>query len=105
MLRKWQEKWAYNGNLFADSQGRIISNYGNSIVRINSVNGVTRTVMSGRTPDGEPYIRDIEERTNGQYLYHNETSYNPRTKASERIRWRLDLTTPGAKPEILTDEN
>jgi len=89
--------------LLADARGRIISNNGNTIV-INSGGGLSRTVMSGHTPDGEPYVRDIEERYDGNFLYHNETSYNPRTRISERIRWKLDLATPGAKPEIITDE-
>lgn len=60
--------------------------------------------MSGYTPDGEPYVRTIDESNDGHYLEHNEISFNPKTNATERIHWKLDLTTPGAKPEIITDE-
>ncbi|XP_011340236.1 uncharacterized protein LOC105281019 isoform X2 [Ooceraea biroi] len=83
-----------------DVHGRIISNNGNIIV-VSTGNGLSRTIMSGHTPDGEPYVRDIEERYDGNILYHNETSYNPRTNVTERIRWKLDLATPGAQPEML----
>jgi len=99
----------YNENLFVDTQGRILTNghiisNGGNIVSISSGNGVSRTVMSGHTTDGEPYVRNIEERNDGTYLYHNESSYNPRTNITERIRWKLNLTTPGAVPELITDE-
>ncbi|XP_011646632.1 uncharacterized protein LOC105433167 [Pogonomyrmex barbatus] len=95
-------------NLPRDAHGRIITN-GNiisngNIMSITSQNGISKIVMSGRTPDGEPYVRIIEERHEGNVLYHSETTSNPKTGATESIRWKLDLATPGAKPEILTDE-
>lgn len=90
-------------HLFTDAQGHIISTNSNTMI-FNSGNGVTKTVLSGRTPDGEPYVRNIEEYYKGNVLYHNETLYNPKTKTTERIRWKLDLATPGAAPEPIQDE-
>ncbi|XP_012526489.2 uncharacterized protein LOC105831125 isoform X2 [Monomorium pharaonis] len=89
-------------NLPKDSHGHIITNNNGNVISISSVNGHSKTVLSGWT-NGEPYVRIIEERRDGNYLYHNETSYNPQTNATESIRWRLDLATPGAKPEIITE--
>lgn len=92
------------------SNGRIIKNgrtitSGADNIRYEIVNDITRIITSGRTPDGEPYVRRIEERSDEKYLYHNETSYNPKTnQITEKIRWRLDRTTPGATPENLADE-
>lgn len=99
-------------NLPKDAQGRIITSDGHSLIindgtsMINSLtvnNGISKMITSGRTKDGEPYIRIIEERRDGNYLYHNETSTNPKTNVTESIRWKLDLNTPGAKPEIITE--
>lgn len=94
--------------MFADAQGRVIT-HGNiitngNIIRTTSVNGLTKTITSGHTADGEPYVRNVEERNEGNYLYHNEIYFNPRTNATEKIRWKLDLTVPNATPEIITDE-
>lgn len=87
-------------NLFADAQGRIISNTGNTLI-VNGGNGVTRSIISGRTEDGQPYVRDVEERYVGNMLYHNESNYNPITKTKERICWKVDLTKQGASREAL----
>ncbi|XP_024888378.1 uncharacterized protein LOC112465177 [Temnothorax curvispinosus] len=96
-------------NLPKDAQGRIITSgsvitNGGKITRYSYVNGKSQTIESGHTPDGEPYVRRIEEENDGKYLYHNEVSFNPRTNATDKIRWKLNLTTPGAIPEIITDE-
>ncbi|XP_070154627.1 uncharacterized protein [Polyergus mexicanus] len=96
-------------NLPKDAQGNIITN-GSSIISINNgnkiitiVDGVSRIITSGRTPNGEPYIRDVEEKRIGDMLYHNETTWNPETGASKTIAWKLNLAIPGAKPEIITN--
>ncbi|XP_012222396.1 uncharacterized protein [Linepithema humile] len=89
-------------NLPRDANGQIITNSGSTII-VNSGNGVSRSILSGRTPGGESYVRDIEERQEGNFLYHNEIIYKPQTNSSETIRWKLDLATPGAKPEIITE--
>ncbi|KAL0132027.1 hypothetical protein PUN28_000060 [Cardiocondyla obscurior] len=94
-------------NLPKDSQGVLISNgrvitNGNTVIT-NTVNGLTKMIMSGRNNDGEPYVRTIEERNDGGYLDHYEINVNPRTNSTEKIHWRLDLATPGAKPEIIND--
>ncbi|XP_011700931.1 PREDICTED: uncharacterized protein LOC105457772, partial [Wasmannia auropunctata] len=91
-------------NLPRDAQGRIITTNGN-IISINTINSLSRTATSGHTPNGESYVRVIDEQNDGKYLYHNEITYNLKTNAAENFCWKLDLTTPGAKPEIiLTDE-
>ncbi|XP_020295202.1 uncharacterized protein LOC109860494 isoform X2 [Pseudomyrmex gracilis] len=89
-------------NLPKDAQGHIISS-GNTMI-FNSGNGVTKSVLSGRTPDGEPYVRNIEEYYRGNVLYHNETLYNPKTKTTKKFSWKLDLATPGATPQLIQDE-
>ncbi|XP_014488980.1 PREDICTED: uncharacterized protein LOC106752082 [Dinoponera quadriceps] len=89
-------------NLPRDANGQIISNTGSRII-INSGNGVSRSIVSGHTPDGESYVRDVEERYEGNMLYHNETNYNPKTKTKVRICWKLDLTKSSASPETIQD--
>lgn len=103
------EKEMYHENLFADAQGNIIST-GSSIVSINNgskivtiVDGVSRTITTGHTPNGEPYVRDVVEKRIGDMLYCNETTFNPKTGATETIAWKLNLAIPGSKPEIITD--
>lgn len=91
--------------MFTDANGRIIQSVTSGSSIIISGNGVTRTILSGRTSDGEPYTRDIEERREGDFLYHKETFSKPKDNSSEIFRWKLDLATPGAKPEIITDTN
>lgn len=99
-----------NSQNFADAQGRIISSgniitSGCNIVSTTSSNGFTRTIMSGcASANGEPIVRTITERRNGNYLYHNDITFHPRTNTTENIHWRLDLTNPNAKPENITDE-
>ncbi|CAL1673804.1 unnamed protein product [Lasius platythorax] len=96
-------------NLPKDAQGNIIST-GSSIVSINNgskivtiVDGVSRTITTGHTPNGEPYVRDVVEKRIGDMLYCNETTFNPKTGATETIAWKLNLAIPGSKPEIITD--
>lgn len=90
------------GNLFTDANEQIITNSASTVI-VNSGNGVSRSIISGHTPTGETYIRDIEDRQEGSVLYHAETIYKPKSNSSETIRWKLDLATPGAKPEIITE--
>ncbi|XP_025159397.1 uncharacterized protein LOC105192254 isoform X2 [Harpegnathos saltator] len=85
-------------NLPRDEHGRLISNTGNTIL-VNNGNGVSRSITSGHTPDGEPFVRDIVEWYEGNMLYHNETAYNPRTKSMQTTCWKLDFATSGAKPD------
>lgn len=87
------------GNLFADASGQIITNSGSTI--IFNRDGVSRSIISGLTPEGEPYMRDIVERYDGNMLYHNETTYNPKTKIKETFCWKLDLSKPGASREAI----
>ncbi|XP_032687930.1 uncharacterized protein LOC116852061 [Odontomachus brunneus] len=92
-------------NLPRDEHGRIIStfgSYGNTVI-INNGNGLSKSVFSGRTKEGEPFVRDIEERNDGGILYHREIYYKPNTNTSVKTCWKLDHTTPGATPEILKD--
>lgn len=75
------------------------------MISISTTNNMTKMIISGNTPDGEPFVRNIEERTDGKYLYHREVFYNPKTNSTVKTHWKLDLTTPGSTPEIITDEN
>lgn len=98
-------------NLPRDAQGNIISVNDSSIITTSNggtkivtyIDGISRIVTSGRTPNGEPYVRDVVEKRIGDMLYHNETILNPKTGATETIAWKLNLAVPGAKPEIITD--
>ncbi|KAG8041101.1 hypothetical protein G9C98_002089 [Cotesia typhae] len=70
------------------------------------VNGGSRsshTVLSGTTPDGEPYFRDIEDRVDGNILHRTETIYNPKLRSMEKYHYTLDLTKPNAKPVLVSD--
>lgn len=87
---------------FADASGRIITN--NNSVIVTTGNGLSRSIVSGHTSDGQPFVRDITERYEGNILYHNEIYFNPRTNVTERIRWKLDLSIPNAKPELLSPD-
>lgn len=91
-------------NLFADAEGNLITN--GSIITIDgkSVSSVSSSITSGHTPNGERFIRDIEEKRIGDMLYHNETISYPGTgRATETIAWKLNLAIPGAKPEMITN--
>ncbi|XP_012054023.1 PREDICTED: uncharacterized protein LOC105617054 [Atta cephalotes] len=96
-------------NLPRDGQGRLITNgqvtTGGNFINVKSVNGVsmTQTINSGYK-NGEPYVLVVKERNDGNYLYHDETSYYPKTNATERIHWRLDLTNSDAEPEFFPNE-
>ncbi|XP_011872055.1 PREDICTED: uncharacterized protein LOC105564352 [Vollenhovia emeryi] len=92
-------------NLPRDAQGNIITTSGNSVISLSSGPGESKTIISGHTANGEPYVRSTDERTDGTHLFHNEVTFYPRTNTSEKINWKLDLRTPDAKPEIITDEN
>lgn len=98
--------------MFTDAQGNIISTNGSSNIVSTSIDGTkiitiidgeSRIITSGRGPNGEPYVRSIVEKRIGDMLYHNETTSNPQTGATETIAWKLNLAIPGAKPEIITD--
>lgn len=113
-------KKIYHENLFTDAQGNIISTGGSSIIStdgssiistsdidgtrvVSIIDGISRVVTSGRTPNGEPYVRDVVEKRIGDMLYYNETTSNPKTGATETVAWKLNLAIPGSKPEIITD--
>lgn len=106
------EKKNHCENLFTDAQGNIIGTNGSSIISTSSIDGTkfmtiidgeSRIITSGHKPNGEPYVRSIVEKRVGDMLYHNETTFNPKTGATETIAWKLNLAVPGAKPEIITD--
>ncbi|XP_015109848.1 uncharacterized protein LOC107036415 [Diachasma alloeum] len=67
-------------------------------LRINSNGGSSRSIISGHLPNGEPYFRDVEERTIGDTLHRFENVYNPKTQQMERYHTTLDLKDPNAKP-------
>ncbi|XP_050448888.1 uncharacterized protein LOC126850205 [Cataglyphis hispanica] len=92
------------GNLITNSSSisSIITNNG-KIVTI--IDGVSTTITSGRTANGEPYIHEVVEKRIGDMLYHNETTTNPETGATKTIAWKLNLAIPGSKPEIITKKN
>lgn len=69
-----------------------------STILINGAGGVSRTVFSGQTSNGEPYFRDSEDRVVGKILHHTDRIYNPGTRKMEEFRYTLDLTDPEAKP-------
>uniref|UniRef100_A0A348G6C7 Uncharacterized protein n=1 Tax=Odontomachus monticola TaxID=613454 RepID=A0A348G6C7_ODOMO len=92
-------------NLPRDEHGRLMSTYGSigNTVLINNGNGLSKSLVSGTTKEGEPFIRQVEERNDGGTLYHHEIYYKPNTNTSVKTCWKLDHTKPGALPEILED--
>lgn len=90
-------------NLPRGTSGQLLSS-GNSII-ISDENGVAKFTLSRKTPAGEPYIRKIKEYSKENFLYHMETIYYPKTNTNVTFNWKLDFTTPGVKPELITDEN
>ncbi|KAL6445948.1 hypothetical protein ACFW04_000965 [Cataglyphis niger] len=93
-----------DGNIITNSSSissNVIINNGHKIVTI--ADGVSTSITSGRTPNGEPYIHEVVEKRIGDMLYHNETTINPETGATKTIAWKLNLAIPGSKPEIITN--
>lgn len=95
--------------MFADAQGNIISNR-NSIVSFNNgtkivtiIDGISRIITSGYTQNGEPYVREVEEKRIGDMLYYNSTIFYPQTGVSDTTAWKKNLAIPGSKPENITD--
>ncbi|XP_043282124.1 uncharacterized protein [Venturia canescens] len=79
--------------------GQYTTTLGNgSTILINGVGGVSRTIFSGQTSNGEPYFRDSEDRVVGNILHHTDRIYNPTTRSMDEFRYTLDLKDPKAKP-------
>ncbi|KYM99569.1 hypothetical protein ALC62_09678, partial [Cyphomyrmex costatus] len=79
-------------NLSTEEHQVITSGGANGLI-VQPVNGVTKIIMSYRTPDGKQHYTVVEELIDGKYRYHDETVYNPNTNTTEKIRWKENLST------------
>lgn len=75
-----------------------------STIIINGNGGTSRSVFSGRTPDGQPYFRDTERTVIGDTLHVHERYYDPETRKMKERRYNLNLKDPNAKPVPIDDE-
>ncbi|XP_043497952.1 uncharacterized protein LOC122521357 [Polistes fuscatus] len=92
---------AKNGNydsvISINNGGTFISSGGSGTV-ISNGPGTSKIIMSGNLPNGDPYIREIEEKIIDKVLYHTERFYNKKTKKDKITGYTLDLNDPNAEP-------
>ncbi|XP_015181315.1 PREDICTED: uncharacterized protein LOC107068952 [Polistes dominula] len=87
----------YDSVVSVGNGGTFISSGGSGTV-ISNGPGTSKIITSGNLPNGDPYIREIEEKVIGKVLYHTERFYNQKTKKDKRTGYTLDLNDPNAEP-------
>lgn len=87
----------YDSVISVGNGGTFISSGGSGTVITNGL-GTSKIITSGNFPNGDPYIREIEEKTIDKVLYHTERFYNKKTKKEKITGYTLDLNDPNAEP-------
>ncbi|KAI4498838.1 hypothetical protein M0802_006013 [Mischocyttarus mexicanus] len=87
----------YDSVISVGNGGTFISSGGSGTV-ISNGSGTSKIVTSGILPNGDPYIREIEEKTINKVLYHTERFYNQKTGRDRITGYTLDLNDPDAEP-------